>query len=144
LTDSVYNGRRAYAICNMDQFFPPIGQELIIQHSGVDWDLARILTGHSPFLSQPSGLAAYIITQVRAFWNGDLSTNLTDIRWDYAETGASASLPIATAKSSLIAPPNVALFLTATMPSDPAAASGAASFSAGTEPANLTALLDLS
>ena len=115
----------------------------MIQHSGVDWDMARIPTGHTPFLSQPNNLAAYIISQVRAFWNGDLSTNLTDIHLDHAETGASASLPIATAELNLIASSSVAFFSRTSMPSGPAAASGAASVFAGTEPANLTALLNL-
>lgn len=115
----------------------------MIQHSGVDWDMARIPTGHTPFLSQPSNLAAYIISQVHAFWNGDLSANATDIHLDHVETGASASLPIATAELNLIAPSNVALFSKTSMPSGPAAESGATSFIAGTEPANLTALLNL-
>ena len=149
-SDSFYNGRRAYVVCTEDQALPPIGQQLMIQHSGVKWDVANIPTGHSPFLSQPGSLAAYIVAEVVKFQGGALNpnqmlsiSNATEIPLGSAESSEPASLPTAAAESSLGAPSNLALFSTVAVPSNPAAESGIASFLTGTEPSNLTALLDL-
>ncbi|KAK3171654.1 hypothetical protein OEA41_003738 [Lepraria neglecta] len=143
-SDSFYNGRRAYVVCTEDQAVPPIGQQLMIQHSGVKWDVANIPTGHSPFLSQPGSLAAYIVAEVVKFQGGALNpnqmlsiSNTTEIPLGSAESSEPASLPTAAAELSL------ALFSTVAVPSNLAAESGVASFFTGTELSNLTALLDL-
>jgi len=58
--NTVYDGRRAYIHTSEDQALPPFAQDAFVAASGVAWDVKRIQTSHSPFLSQPEELAALV------------------------------------------------------------------------------------
>ena len=71
-SDAIYDRRRAYVLCNLDKAVPPIAQEMMIKHSGVQWDVETFNTGHAPFLSQPKRLSAWTIAELAKFqgaWN---------------------------------------------------------------------------
>jgi len=55
-----YDGRRAYIHTSEDQALPPFAQDAFVAASGVAWDVKRLRTSHSPFLSQPEVLAALV------------------------------------------------------------------------------------
>ena len=65
--DSVYDGRRVYLHTNLDQALPPFAQDAFVANSGVAWNVQKLDTSHSPFLSQPSQLATIVQTNVNAF-----------------------------------------------------------------------------
>jgi len=58
--DTAYDGRRAYIHTSEDNALPPSAQDAFVAASGVAWDVKRLQTGHSPFLSQPEELAALV------------------------------------------------------------------------------------
>jgi len=39
----------------------------MIEASGVHWNLGKLDCAHSPFMSKPAELAAWVVEQVRAF-----------------------------------------------------------------------------
>ncbi len=58
--ETVYDGRRAYIHTSEDQALPPFVQDAFVAASGVVWNVKRLQTSHSPFLSQPEALAALV------------------------------------------------------------------------------------
>lgn len=65
--DTAYDGRRAYILTSEDQGIPPIAQDTFVAASGVAWDVKRLQTGHSPFLSQPEELAELVGSLAEGF-----------------------------------------------------------------------------
>lgn len=65
--DSVYNNRRVYLHTNLDQALPPFAQDAFVANSGVAWNVQKLDTSHSPFLSEPAQLAAIVQTNTQAF-----------------------------------------------------------------------------
>ena len=66
--DSVYNGRRAYLIALKDNAIPAIAQQMMVKHSGVEWDVKEMDTGHSPFMSHPQEVAEWIVQFSKKWW----------------------------------------------------------------------------
>ncbi|KAI4195231.1 MAG: hypothetical protein LQ350_007312 [Teloschistes chrysophthalmus] len=62
-----YNKRRTYLHCNKDQALPPFAQDALVAESGVEWDVQKIDTSHSPFFSEPKQLADIVVSHVKAF-----------------------------------------------------------------------------
>lgn len=58
--NTAYDGRRAYIHISKNQGFPPFAQDAFVAANGVAWDVKRLQTGHSPFLSRPEELAALV------------------------------------------------------------------------------------
>lgn len=71
--DSYYDGRRAYAHTLLDNGLPPIAQQIMLQQSGVQWDVQNFNTGHSPFLSEPQRLTAWIVEEILKFNPGNMN-----------------------------------------------------------------------
>lgn len=65
--DSVYDNRRVYLHTNLDQALPPFAQDLFVANSGVAWNVQKLDTSHSPFLSEPAKLATIVQTNTQAF-----------------------------------------------------------------------------
>ncbi len=76
-----YDNRRAYVNTLLDKALLPDVQETLLRGTGVKWEVQPFFTGHSPFLSQPRALSAYIHSMVLKFrgLDSDLdgSSNLT-------------------------------------------------------------------
>ena len=64
---SVYDNRRVYLHTNQDQALPPFAQDAFVAGSGVTWNITKLDTSHSPFLSQPAKLAAVVMNAAQAF-----------------------------------------------------------------------------
>lgn len=64
---SVYNGRRAYWNSLEDQSIPSVGQQGMLQGSGVQWAIKHFPSDHSPFLSYPQDLASWMISEMRSW-----------------------------------------------------------------------------
>ncbi|KAL8925533.1 MAG: hypothetical protein Q9208_003424 [Pyrenodesmia sp. 3 TL-2023] len=62
-----YKDRRVYIHTNDDQALPPFAQDLFVANSGAQWDVRKIDTGHSPFLSDPAQLASLVLGATRGF-----------------------------------------------------------------------------
>ena len=43
-----------------DQALPPFAQDMFVNASGVTWNILKLDTGHSPFLSEPVHVAKII------------------------------------------------------------------------------------
>ncbi len=65
--DPVFDGRRSYLYCIKDKAIPFIAQKMMIESSGVHWNLGTFDCAHSPFLSHPTELCEWIADQVRSF-----------------------------------------------------------------------------
>ena len=65
--DPFYDGRRSYFSTLQDAAIPPIAQEMMLKGSGVEWNVKSFDSSHSPFLSHPEELSAWIVDQARAF-----------------------------------------------------------------------------
>lgn len=74
--DSFYNGRRAYWLSLKDQGIPSVGQEGMLQGSGVTWSIKRFPSDHCAFLSFPKELASWVIGEIRS-WQSLSDTNQT-------------------------------------------------------------------
>lgn len=70
-SDKVYDGRRAYAFCELDKAIPPFAQDAMIKGSAVPWDVQNFETGHAPFLSQYKSLSAWTISEISKFQGAD-------------------------------------------------------------------------
>lgn len=64
---TAYNNRRTYLHTNQDQTLPPFAQDAFVDGSGATWNVQRLDTGHSPFLSKPQQLAAIVVGNIKAF-----------------------------------------------------------------------------
>ncbi|KAL8688713.1 MAG: hypothetical protein Q9218_005447 [Villophora microphyllina] len=62
-----YNNRRTYLHTNEDQALPPFAQDAFVAGSGAEWEVQKLDTSHSPFLSEPKQLAAIVRAKVMAF-----------------------------------------------------------------------------
>ncbi|KAL8722857.1 MAG: hypothetical protein Q9225_000744 [Loekoesia sp. 1 TL-2023] len=62
-----YTNRRVYIHTTNDQALPPFAQDLFVANSGAKWDVRKLDTSHSPFLSQPSELASLVLDITRNF-----------------------------------------------------------------------------
>ena len=65
--DSAYDGHRVYIHTNLDQALPPFAQDLFVSNSGTTWDVQKLETSHSPFLSEPAQLANMVQGIVNGF-----------------------------------------------------------------------------
>ena len=65
--DAAYNNRRVYFHTTQDQALPPFAQDAFVAGSGVAWNVQKLDTGHSPFLSEPEKLAAIVQSNIKAF-----------------------------------------------------------------------------
>jgi hypothetical protein len=59
--DKIYDGRRGFIMCMQDNAIPAIGQQMMLQHCGVDWDVKEVQSSHSPFLSMPGRVKDMIV-----------------------------------------------------------------------------------
>ncbi|OAX83797.1 hypothetical protein ACJ72_01834 [Emergomyces africanus] len=66
-SSSDYNGRRGYIRTLDDRTILPIAQEMMLKHSGVDWNVREMNTSHSPFLSNPQETADIIVEMISGF-----------------------------------------------------------------------------
>ncbi|KAL8845865.1 MAG: hypothetical protein Q9221_009002 [Calogaya cf. arnoldii] len=62
-----YDNRRTYLHTTQDQTLPPFAQDAIVAASGVTWNVQKLDTSHSPFMSQPKQLAAIVVANIKAF-----------------------------------------------------------------------------
>ena len=65
--DAVYNKRRVYVHTNLDQALPPFAQDAFVGNSGTTWDIRKLNTSHSPFLSEPAMLSKLVQSIITAF-----------------------------------------------------------------------------
>lgn len=65
--DPEYAGRRAYIRCAQDRAIPAFAQDLMVQHSGVEWVVKELDGSHSPFLSRPAELAGCLAKLAEEF-----------------------------------------------------------------------------
>ena len=65
--DTVYDNRRLYIQSELDQALSPIVQEDFRESTGARWDVRKLYTSHSPFLSIPTGLSQLIQDAIRKF-----------------------------------------------------------------------------
>jgi hypothetical protein len=65
--DSVYDGKRAYIQTALDNTIPFVAQDAMVTYSGVKWDVKKLNTGHSPFLSQPQAVADFVVDRLKAY-----------------------------------------------------------------------------
>lgn len=65
--DSAFNGRRSYFHCLKDKAIPSIAQQMMIETSGVDWNVKAFDCAHSPFLNHATELGKWIVEQVQSF-----------------------------------------------------------------------------
>lgn len=64
---AAYDHRRTYLHTNQDQALPPFAQDAFVAGSGAEWNVQKLDTSHSPFLSRPKQLAAIVVENVKAF-----------------------------------------------------------------------------
>lgn len=65
--DSVFNGKRAYIQTERDATIPFVAQDAMVTYSGVTWDILKLNTGHSPFLSKTVETAEYVRDKAKAY-----------------------------------------------------------------------------
>ena len=65
--DAVFDGRRSYLYCLRDGAIEHPAQQAMIATSGVEWNLGTLDCAHSPFLSHPTELSAWVAEQIRSF-----------------------------------------------------------------------------
>lgn len=65
--DAVYNGKRAYIQTADDHTIPFVAQDAMVTFSGVEWDVKKLQSGHSPFLSHTREVADYVIDRTKAY-----------------------------------------------------------------------------
>ena len=65
--DAVYNDRRVYLHTTLDEPLPPIAQDAFVASTGVAWDVRKLNTSHSPFLSEPALLATLVQSIITEF-----------------------------------------------------------------------------
>lgn len=65
--DSVYDGKRAYIQTALDNTIPFVAQDAMVTYSRVEWDITKLNTGHSPFLSQPKAVADFVVDRLKAY-----------------------------------------------------------------------------
>ncbi|KAF3480968.1 uncharacterized protein GIQ15_06315 [Arthroderma uncinatum] len=67
--EEVYNGgRRGYVRTTQDHCLPAAIQSMMLDKSGVDWNIKDIESSHSPFLSRPQELTKIIDDMITATW----------------------------------------------------------------------------
>ncbi|MCJ1261076.1 hypothetical protein MMC22_000940 [Lobaria immixta] len=66
-TDKAYNGRRVYIHTELDQALPPFAQDQYVADSGVSWDVKKLKSSHSPFLSEPTTFSTLVEQVVKGF-----------------------------------------------------------------------------
>ena len=64
--DPAYDGHRIYIHTELDQALPPFAQDLFVANSGTTWDVKKLQSSHSPFLSEP----AEVVTIIQAMLKG--------------------------------------------------------------------------
>ncbi|KAL8811348.1 MAG: hypothetical protein Q9200_001875 [Gallowayella weberi] len=64
---TAYDNRRTYLHTNQDQALLPFAQDAYVAGSGTQWNIVRLDTSHSPFLSEAPKLAEIIKENVKAF-----------------------------------------------------------------------------
>jgi hypothetical protein len=65
--DKVFEGRRAYIKCDADSAVPPFVQDLLLNGSGVDWNIRQLDMAHSPFLKAPDVVGEVVNELVEGF-----------------------------------------------------------------------------
>jgi len=65
--DSVYNGKRAYIQTTQDHCIPFVAQDAMVTYSGVEWEVLKLESGHSPFLSHTKDVADFVVAKAKAY-----------------------------------------------------------------------------
>lgn len=65
--EKAFDGKRAYIKTSLDSCVPPFAQDLMCDHSGVEWDVRTMDTAHSPFLVQPENLRDMVLNIMDGF-----------------------------------------------------------------------------
>ena len=60
-----YDDRRVYLLTCQDEALPAFAQEAFIRDGGIEWDVHKLDTSHSPFISEPKQLAAIVEAKVQ-------------------------------------------------------------------------------
>jgi pimeloyl-ACP methyl ester carboxylesterase len=66
-SDSVYNDKRAYIQTTQDHAMTFVAQDAMVTYSGVEWDILKLDSGHSPFLSHTKDVAAFVVAKAKAY-----------------------------------------------------------------------------
>ena len=64
---TAYDNRRTYLHTNQDKALPPAAQDAFVAGSGVKWNVEKLDTSHSPFLSESKQLAAILAANAKTF-----------------------------------------------------------------------------
>ncbi|KAK2865367.1 hypothetical protein FQN49_003643 [Arthroderma sp. PD_2] len=68
--EEFYNGgRRGYIRTTQDHCVPAAIQSMMLDKSGVDWNIKEMESSHSPYLSRPQELTETIVGMITAIWN---------------------------------------------------------------------------
>ncbi|ORX92933.1 Alpha/beta hydrolase fold-1 [Clohesyomyces aquaticus] len=65
--DAVYNGKRAYIQAEQDHSIPFVAQDAMVTYSGVEWDVKKLNSSHSPFMCHTKEVAEFIVEKARAY-----------------------------------------------------------------------------
>ncbi|KAK4232694.1 Alpha/beta hydrolase fold-1 [Achaetomium macrosporum] len=65
--DAVFNGKRAYIQTENDNTIPFVAQDAMVTYSGVQWDITKLQSGHSPFLSHTKKVADFVAEKAKAY-----------------------------------------------------------------------------
>lgn len=66
-SDAVYDGKRAYIQTEQDNTIPFVAQDAMVTYSGVKWDIKKLNSSHSPFLSHTKEVVDYVIDRTNAY-----------------------------------------------------------------------------
>jgi hypothetical protein len=61
--DDVYNQKRAYIQTTLDNCIPFVAQDAMVTYSGVTWDILKLTSSHSPFLSHTLDVANFVVNR---------------------------------------------------------------------------------
>lgn len=64
-SDPELDGRRVYLLTKGDRVFPPEAQPVLVQGSGVEWDMKEIEGGHCAFIHNAGGVANVVVEAVQ-------------------------------------------------------------------------------
>jgi hypothetical protein len=65
--DSVYDDKRAYIQAELDNTIPFVAQDAMVTYSGVKWDVIKLKSGHSPFLSHTKEVSDFVLAKAKAY-----------------------------------------------------------------------------
>ena len=84
-SEKAYTKRLAYVHTTLDRAIPFAAQQLLVNQSGVQWDIGTFVSGHAPFLSHPKELSLFTrkeITKFKALGKRKIGTySFANISW---------------------------------------------------------------